>query len=154
MTSIAILTIFVIFIIFVSRSGRSYKQKKKSVRFMLPPKSMHKCHHKHTCNCAHCRKQHIPDMVIDFVGNENSGLNELEQDTQTKGFVPYANQPNHVDNMWKSDQSQGTEAYSGANEISLYESDIQTPMRAKMVNMDIDDTSNMHIMSRFGCTGS
>ncbi|MGL5936557.1 MAG: hypothetical protein ACRCZI_13165 [Cetobacterium sp.] len=74
------------------------------------------------------------------------GLHEVEQNTRSRGYIPHANQPNHVANLWKCDQSQcNQEDMSDRNE---YNSDI-TPVRNPVVQMDSNGSSNMHITSRF-----
>lgn len=160
MTSVAILIFFVIFIIFVCKIS-NYKKTK----------SMHskKKHQMHMPNLGHCGpnckcgpvckhtmydRVNYSDSQVHGSHDAQMGLNELEQDTQTRGYVPYANQPDHVGNMWKTDQSQMNTMCNGDSKIYSYESDIQTPMRGKMVNMDVGDVSGMHIVSRFGSTSS
>lgn len=144
MTSVAILIFFIIFIIFVSASHNSRKQKKMQPK-RAPRIHISKC--KHTEDPHHVHSDlHVDAPVM--------GLNELEQDTQTRGYVPYANQPDHVGNLWKSDQSQINESCHGPSQIHSYQADIQTPMREKVVNLGVNGVSDMHIMSRFGCISS
>lgn len=79
------------------------------------------------------------------------GLTEVEQHTRSRGYVPHANQPDHVANLWKCDQSQCSQDDSiSRNE---YYTDKAQP-RSKSVNMLTEDVSNMHKVSRFAATRS
>lgn len=158
MTSIAILIFVIIFIIFMCKIHNYSKTKS-----MTHKKKHHMPNRGHcgpNCKCGPVCKHNMysrmdhSDSQAHGVHDAQMGLNELEQDTQTRGFVPYANQPDHVGNMWKTDQSQINETCHGPSKIHSYTADIQTPMRGKVVNMGVDDVSNMHVMSRFGCTAS
>lgn len=79
------------------------------------------------------------------------GLNELEQDTRSRGIVPEADQPNHIANLWKCDAEIPIKdcAYSSP---MVY--DYDTQLRDKVVNMDQNENLNMHVLSRFGSTCS
>lgn len=73
------------------------------------------------------------------------GMHELELDTQVRGQVPHANQPDHTSNLWKCDRSHSShedilEGFVNADDYMN---------RAKIVNQDVKDSSDMHIMSRF-----
>lgn len=79
------------------------------------------------------------------------GLNEVELNTRSRGYVPHANQPNHVANLWKCDQSHCDQ------DESLYRNEYNTditPMRTPAAHMTNDDVSNMHLTSRFGSVTS
>jgi hypothetical protein len=80
-----------------------------------------------------------------------TGLNEVEQNTKSRGIVPYANQPNHVANLWKGDHSHCSQ--EEAIDRNDEKSDAM-PRRNKVMNMGRDQVSNMHIVSRWGCTSS
>lgn len=82
------------------------------------------------------------------------GLNEIEQTTQSRGYIPYANQPDHVANLWKCDQSHCENLSKDRDEMQDYIADVYIPSRAKVVNLHIKDASNMHITSRFASTSS
>lgn len=108
---------------------------------------------------------HYPSNVQDFLceespafcqDNAQKGLNELEQTTQSRGYIPHANQPNHVANMWKCDQSQkAARIYDGTGrEVGTIESDDHVIVRGKTVNLCVGDASEMHLTSRFSSTSS
>jgi hypothetical protein len=154
MTGIAVLIFLVIFIIItcsVHNSPKKYQHKQGTnmQRKCGYPKCKcpaGKCGCKHSVSMRGMESNHV-------MHDQMSGLQELEQDTKIRGCVPYANQPDHVGNMWKSDQSQTSES-CGRDASQSYEDDIETPMRGKVVNLHPSDSSNMHIISRFGCTPS
>jgi len=159
MTSIAILIFVIIFIIFVCKVRYS-KQKYMAHKKKYHAHTLSRGHCGPNCKCGpvckhdmYSRMDHS-DSQAHGAHDEQMGLNDLEQHTQTRGFVPYANQPDHVGNMWKTDQSQINEVCHGPSKIHSYTADVQTPMRGKVVNMGVNDVSNMHVISRFGCTAS
>jgi hypothetical protein len=86
--------------------------------------------------------------------SDDFGLNDLTQDTSSRGFMPLNNQPNHTTNLWKSGCSHPDIDNLG-NIITSVSSDLQTPIRGKVVYYTPHDVSNMHLVSRFGgCGGS
>jgi hypothetical protein len=88
---------------------------------------------------------------ISYARSQPVSIREIDQDNRSRGFMPLVNQPNHTMNMWKCGMSQYNGCDGGTREIT---SDIYTPIRSKSVNMDLGDSSHMHITSRFGCVGS
>src|SRR6185369_5240928 len=85
-----------------------------------------------------------PTAMYGTTTSQNGSIRELELDNTTRGVVPIYNQPNHTANMWKSDTSQTNDG--AVNEIAF---DWFRPMGNNVVNMDVDDSSRMHITSRF-----
>jgi hypothetical protein len=78
-------------------------------------------------------------------------INDAAQDTQTRGLVPSANQPDHGLNMWKSEASTFAgipDDTDGDGAISYFES------KGKLVNQSVKDVSDMHLSSRFASESS
>ena len=89
------------------------------------------------CSGTHAHKHTHP---------KSYGLREIEQGTSSRGHVPYANQPDHTANLWKTDPSHcDQDTLLVRNE---YQSDF-TPQRNKYTNFDVAGASNMHLTSRF-----
>lgn len=161
MSSTSILVIFVILVIYMFYGhGNSIKKVSHRQSYAKPT-------HRHGPGCRHANPHRDHSDPHDHLANDERqhqvlGLNELEQDPQTRGFVPYANQPDHVGNMWKTDRSQSgasecgctSECPHNTKKYNSYESDIYTPLRERAINQNIADVSNMHIISRFGCVSS
>jgi hypothetical protein len=83
------------------------------------------------------------------LSGQNGSIREVELDNTIRGVVPVSTQPNHTANMWKCDTSQSDD--STVKEIVC---DHFRPMGNNVVNMDVGDSSRMHITSRFASTGS
>lgn len=155
MDSMGILIVFIIFIIYMWYRCPAARGKSVSRKMYSRPRLIAPVHSDGSeCTNPHSHHRDHSDPHGYNAQYEIVGLNELEQDPQTRGFVPYANQPDHIGNMWKSDQSQSNGSGCGSNKYNSYEADIYTPIRDMAVNQDLFDVSNMHILSRFGSTSS
>jgi hypothetical protein len=108
-------------------------------------------HNKHHAPCDTDEyltfRSDIPKTTeITNLDRSDSTLNEAEQDTQTRGSVPPMNQPDHVANFWKSDQSQSSEFYQN-NKQDMFDKYMGTKGSAAIMNPT--QASNMHVTSRF-----
>ncbi len=106
-------------------------------------------------HCPECRLIHIQSFHNEFEENSptSRGLNEIEQTTRSRGYIPEVNQPNHTANLWKCDQSHPQLKNDGQRD-TVFDSDYPTPLRGSMVNMNVYDVSDMHLLSRFGSINS
>ncbi len=117
---------------------------------------------KSKCTCKSVKPEsHFTDIdderiAVDKLDTKShGGLREIEMTPVSRGMVPIQNQPNHIANLWKCDLSQ-----SQANTMVCEEADTPvafdfiTPVRGKVVNMDVDEASNMQKISRFGSISS
>lgn len=88
----------------------------------------------------------------EFCGDHHpEPLNDAAQDTQSRGIVPNANQPDHSMNMWKSEDS----SFAGIPDDSTEDAaNAYYASKGKLVNQDVSDVSNMHMTSRFSSEGS
>lgn len=78
-------------------------------------------------------------------------INDAAQDTKSRGLVPSANQPDHVNNHWKSDAS----TFTGIPDDSKGDSAEQYyATKGKTVNQKVEDVSTQHIASRFSSEAS
>lgn len=121
---------------------------------MLPTKKNHRsrrcaCGKKHCEACAEQAAEFNTEIEQSPI---SAGMNEIDQTTWSRGFVPNPQQPNHTANLWKCEYSHPN-IRDGQRE-TVFESDYPTPMRGSAVNMRIGDISDMHIISRFGATNS
>lgn len=82
------------------------------------------------------------------------GINDMEQTTVTRGYVPTANQPDHVANLWKCDQSHCDTPNQYNDELQDQVADVYIPSRTKVVNLHLKDASDMHVTSRFSSVAS
>lgn len=117
---------------------------------------------KSTCACRSPKSNtYFSDSNVERIAvnkldtKSEGGLREIEMTPISRGIVPVQNQPNHVANLWKCDISQ-----SQSNAMVCEEADTPvafdfiTPVRGKIVNMDVDDSANMQKISRFGSVSS
>lgn len=105
-------------------------------------------HNKHHAPCDTDEYLTVLPKTTEITNMEQSGstLNEAEQDTQTRGSVPPMNQPDHVANFWKSDQSQSSEFYQN-NKQDMFDKYMGT--KGSAATMNPTQASNMHVTSRF-----
>jgi PBP1b-binding outer membrane lipoprotein LpoB len=85
-----------------------------------------------------------PNAKYGMVSSQPNSIREVELDNNIRGVAPMVNQPNHTANMWKCDVSQSVDGV--VNEIAC---EGFGAMNSKAVNMNIGDSSRMHITSRF-----
>lgn len=140
---ISVIIVILIVIIFIKAVGKSNQiQKKRRVISSSTHKpSILTDNVIYDMGCG--KRASCPDDLHAAV----AGLHEVELNTRTRGYVPHANQPNHVANLWKCDQSHcDQEDMTDRNE---YNSEANV-VRGAVVNMSNDDASNMHLTSRFG----
>ena len=73
-------------------------------------------------------------------------INDAAQDTQSRGLVPSANQPDHIEGFWKSEDSSfvGIPDDTDGDVANAYYAS-----KGKIVNQNVSEVSNMHITSRF-----
>jgi hypothetical protein len=92
--------------------------------------------------------QENPEFCDDHIP---APLNDAAQDTQSRGLVPSANQPDHNLNLWKSEASTfaGIPDDTDGDAANEY-----FASKGKLVNQNVDDVSNMHMASRFSSEGS
>ena len=122
--------------------------------------SLRQSSHKSKCGCG-CGFSHYATEYNEqaYSGSEpeeapkSRGLNELQQTPRSRGFLPDINQPDHTSNLWKCDQSH-PQMLSNGQQDTIFASDYPTPLRRSMVNLGVDDVSDMHIISRFGSINS
>ncbi len=105
------------------------------------------------CNCKLKNKDLISYHVKQDCASQR-GLHEIEQTPLTRGFVPEQNQPDHVANMWKCDYSHPNLVEGAGCLDTVFASDFPTPLRGAAVNQNVEDVSNMHLISRFAVTKS
>jgi hypothetical protein len=106
------------------------------------------------CNCPKCNQQRfvgeLASMRMPLTQESmQRGLNDVEQSTISRGVVPYQNQPDHVANLWKCDYSHPRTLEGAGCLDTIFASDYPTPLRGAMVNQNVGDVSNMHLVSRF-----
>jgi hypothetical protein len=81
------------------------------------------------------------------------GMNELENSTQSRGRVPYANQPNHIANRWKCDYTHPMAKSNKDGVVNIdFTEDTYSPLRSAVTNMNVQDCSDQHLSTRFGST--
>lgn len=124
---IIILVVFIIFFVVYLNSGDK------------------KAHKQMICNKNHIHLKPSVRQSLGYKGCVDS-VHETEQDTQTRGVVPSMNQPNHIANFWKSDQSQTSDGSDCDKQSTL---DFYRCSKNNAVNQDTKDVSNMHLTSRF-----
>ncbi len=113
------------------------------------------------CNCPKCKRENAGKHNDIFAGEllsesslQQRGLNDLVQDTGSRGYVPYQNQPDHVANFWKCDYSHARQQEGAGCLDTVFASDYPTPLRGAAVNQDVGGVSNMHLISRFAAVRS
>lgn len=84
--------------------------------------------------------------------SSKKGLNELEQSTRSRGYVPEILQPNHTANLWKCEYSHPQ--MSNGHLDTVFASDYPTPIRGGAVHLNVSDNSCAHKLSRFGSVDS
>lgn len=110
---------------------------------------------KKKCNCSKCRHKKYIDAVRIVSDEERAsaeirGLSDLEQSTASRGIVPHQNQPDHIANLWKCEYSHSKMVDGRGYLDTSFASDYPTPLRGAIVNQNVRDVSNMHLLSRFG----
>lgn len=83
----------------------------------------------------------------------HSGLKEIEQTPRSRGMVPTQNQPDHIANLWKCDSSLSNIMVCEQMDKPIAY-DFVTPLRGKVVNMNVNEASEMQKISRFGSVSS
>lgn len=111
------------------------------------------------CNCAKCNKQRMMKQfnmrqMPEVQDSMQRGLFDMEQDTVSRGIVPYQNQPDHIANLWKCDYSHPKTLEGAGCLDTIFASDYPTPLRGSAVNQSVGDVSNMHLISRFATISS
>lgn len=142
---ISVIIVILIVIILLKAVGKRKQRRPSYTKPRQPTYSMHQENSLYDLGCGG-RKVACPDDLHASV----MGLHEVEQNTRMRGYVPHANQPNHVSNLWKCDQSQCTQ------DDMMMRNDYMTdtaPVRAPS-GADAQDSSNMHITSRFATVPS
>lgn len=160
---IVIFMIIIIYLLF-----KSYKEQQK----------LSSC--EHGCKCSDCvndeKFSNMPDIrmpsekkrsLLDSLCDENSaycidhdvqpqGLNDIEQTPQSRGYVPYSNQPDHISNLWKSDSSQQTSSKYQEHYLGEYfgnnpndNRDDLTRFSKKVKNVNVSGNSASHKISRY-----
>jgi hypothetical protein len=113
---------------------------------------------KNSNKCPCDKQKRIRDLLEQDGENcgRQKGLNELEQDTMFRGVIPQQNQPDHIANLWKCENSHPKilEGAGAGCMDTVFASDYPTPLRGAAVNQNVDDVSNMHLVSRFAVTRS
>jgi len=92
--------------------------------------------------------QQLPEFCEEY---HPAPINDAAQDTQSRGLVPSANQPDHTGGLWKSEDS----SFAGIPDDT--DGDVANEYYAskgKIVNQNVNDASNMHIISRFSSESS
>jgi hypothetical protein len=109
--------------------------------------------------CDMCREKQCGGMRYRLCDSDNAvnndrqrGLSELQQTPRSRGLVPGVNQPDHISNLWKCDQSHPKIRSDGQYDTS-FGSDYPTYIRGAVVNMQVEDVSGMHL-TRFGAINS
>ncbi len=93
------------------------------------------------------------DRMMHEVGSEviesapSLSLREIERDTQSRGFVATANQPDHTANFWKSDVSQSADVDKDDNNDSA---NLYLCAKISSVGSSTEQSSDTHLISRFG----
>ncbi len=111
---------------------------------------------KRSCWCPYKKAVDAASELDEENCDKQKGLNELEQDTLFRGLIPNQNQPDHTANLWKCENSHPKileNAGVGCPD-TVFASDYPTPLRGAVVNQNVDDVSNMHLISRFATIGS
>jgi hypothetical protein len=167
--------LIIILIILVILAHHSYK-KKHSVQNVKLVQMPH-FHQPQQVMMVNPYLESSKDRLLDALCTENpaycednmpmQGLNDMEQTPQTRGYVPMMNQPDHISNLWKSDDSQQNnnspykqeykEKY--LNEFMVVAPtnappEKETPIKASAVSMSVKDTSKSHITTRFASDSS
>lgn len=146
MFSIALLVFLIIFAIFIMFIYSKYYAKKSHTN--------NKKHSTHDKTLYGQQDTSRPNAIDEQTQEVHIGLNEMDQNTASRGRIPFANQPDHTANMWKTHRSHDDEPNCIHQEDNSVNAEVFTPVRGKVVNMKTDSASNMHLTSRFATSKS
>ena len=131
-----ILVIIVVIIVLYLDSGKGGK-KPTEVKLELPKISIKTAASK------------VPAKVVASQPAQDScqqSMHETVLDTQSRGYVPPMNQPDHIANFWKTDTSQYDGQAYGDNQDTF---DVYMCTKNNAINQTMADASHMHLASRF-----
>lgn len=142
MNSLAFAIVLVIVMYYLYAHNMVHKkQQYRRVARICPKCDSFNCRHK-TDNRFAIEENYLNDATIP------KGLHEMSQDTLSRGYVPFQDQPDHVSNMWKVDYSHPYTDDKGRHQTS-FSSDLGTPLRINRTHINTCDNSNMHLFTRF-----